>query len=71
MMSNRIQSLDLVVCDNNRGPSKHKILEDPDASSRLKQCLNVYCLAEIFMYLNSNDLWTLGSMNTQYKQIIN
>lgn len=53
------------------GPSKRMKIEDPDTNSRLKYNLNAHCLVEIFKYLNSKDLWTLGSMNALYKQIIN
>lgn len=46
-------------------------MEDKDANCRLRHGLNVHCLAHIFQYLNSVDLYTVGEMNGFYKQIIN
>lgn len=46
-------------------------MEDEDANCRLRHALNGHCLAEIFQYLDSGDLYTLGGMNEAYKQIIN
>lgn len=45
--------------------------EDKDENCRLRYGLNVHCLAEIFQYLNSDDLYTVGEMNEFYRQIIN
>lgn len=46
-------------------------MEDKDANCRLRHGLNIHCLAHIFQYLNSVDLYTVGEMNGFYKQIIN
>lgn len=43
---------------------------DFDANCRLRNGLNVHCLAEIFQYLDSVDLYTLGEMNDFYRQIV-
>lgn len=43
---------------------------DLDANCRLRNKLNVHCLAEIFQYLDSVDLYTLGEMNDFYRQIV-
>lgn len=50
---------------------KPKTLVDPDIACRLRNGLNVHCLAHIFQYLKTRDLFTLGGMNEFYKQIIN
>lgn len=50
---------------------KPKLAGDSDADCRLRNDLNVHCLALIFQYLNTRDLLTLGGMNEFYKQIIN
>lgn len=53
-------------------PNKRpKLDEDPDANCRLRNNLNVLCMAHIFQYLNTRDLLTLGGMNDFYQQIIN
>lgn len=44
---------------------------DPDTNCRLRHGLNVFCLAHIFQYLNSSDLYKMGKMNGFYNQIIN
>lgn len=46
-------------------------MEDIDANCRLRNGLNVHCLAHIFQYLDSADLYTLGEMAKAYKHIIN
>lgn len=46
-------------------------LEDKDANCRLRHELNVHCLAHIFQYLNSADLYRVGGMNEFYNGIIN
>lgn len=51
-------------------PKKMKI-EDKDLNCRLRHGLNIYCLAQIFQYLDSADLYTVGGMNDFYKEIIN
>lgn len=45
-------------------------MEAKDANCRLRHRLNVDCLAEIFQYLDSADLYRVGEMNEFYKQII-
>lgn len=50
---------------------KSRNMEDKDANCRLRYGLNIHCLAEIFQYLDSVDLHTLGGMNNFYKKIIN
>lgn len=45
-------------------------MEDTDANCRLRHGLNVHCLAYIFQYLDTPDLFTLGGMNEVYQQII-
>lgn len=44
---------------------------DPDANNRLRHGLDPHCLAHIFQYLDTNDLWTLGGMNEYFKEVIN
>lgn len=51
--------------------SKRRKIMDNDADCRLKNGLNPDCLAQIFQYLATEDLWTLSNMNDLYKQIIN
>lgn len=46
-------------------------VEDKDANSRLRYELNAHCLAHIFQYLGTMDLYTIGDMNEYYSQIIN
>lgn len=46
-------------------------MENLDANCRLKHGLNVHCLAHIFQYLDSADLYTIGRINKFYNQIIN
>lgn len=48
-----------------------KIVTDPDVDCRLRHGLNFHCLAHIFQYLDTRDLFTLGEMNEFYEQIIN
>lgn len=45
--------------------------QNKDANCRLRHGLNKHCLAEIFQYLNSVDLYTVGGMNEFYTKIIN
>lgn len=45
--------------------------EDKDANCRLRHGLNVHCLAHIFQFLKTKDLYTIGEMNDFYKGIIN
>lgn len=47
---------------------KHK---DLDWNCRLRHGLNVDCLAHIFQYENSSDLYRTCEMNGFYRQIIN
>lgn len=44
--------------------------EDEDVNCRLRHGLNTDCLARIFQYLDSEDLYTVGEMNVFYNQII-
>lgn len=55
------------------GPSqiKRRKIQDKDADCRLKNGLNPDCLALIFQYIGTDDLWTLSNMNDHFKQIIN
>lgn len=53
-----------------QSPIRSKI-EDKDENCRLRHGLNVHCLAHIFQYLDSADLYTVGVMNEFYEQIIN
>lgn len=46
-------------------------LRDKDMHCRLRHGLNASCLAHIFQYLNSADLFMVGGMNEVYKQLIN
>lgn len=43
---------------------------DENLDCRLRYGLNVHCLSQIFKSLNAADLYTLGSMNGFYRQII-
>lgn len=52
-------------------PENKRNLEEKDESCRLRHGLNVQCLAHIFQYLNSADLYIVGGMNEFYQQIIN
>lgn len=45
--------------------------ENEDENSRLRNGLNVNCLVETFRYLDTDDLFTLGTMSNFYKEIIN
>lgn len=45
--------------------------QNEDASCRLRHGLNNHCLAEIFQYLRSVDLYTVSGMNEFYTKIIN
>lgn len=45
--------------------------ESADTNCRLRNGLNVNCLVEIFQYLDTDELFTLGTMNSFYKGIIN
>lgn len=45
--------------------------KDIDANCRLRHGLNIKCLAQIFQYLDSIDLYTVSGMNNFYKKIIN
>lgn len=45
--------------------------KDKDVNSRLRYGLNTKCLAHIFRYLDSVDLYIVSGMNDFYKQIIN
>lgn len=45
--------------------------QNKDANCRLRHGLNKHCLAEIFQYLKSVDLYTVGGMNEFYTKIIN
>lgn len=45
-------------------------MEDKDEHCRLRHGLNAHCLAHIFQYLDSVDLYTVGRMNEAYHQII-
>lgn len=51
--------------------SKRMKLEEEDENCRLRYGLNIHCLAEIFQYLDSGDLYIVGEMNEFYMQIIN
>lgn len=51
--------------------TKTQPIEDPDVNNRLRYGLNIDCLARIFQYLNSRDLWILGGMNEHFKELIN
>lgn len=44
---------------------------DLDADNRLRHGLNPHCLAHIFQYVDTKDLWTLGGMNEHFKEVIN
>lgn len=45
-------------------------MKDNDVNCRLRHGLNAYCMAHIFKYLDSDDLYILGGMNQVYGQII-
>lgn len=45
--------------------------ENEEVNCRLQNGLNVNCLVEIFKYLDTDELITLGTMNSFYKNIIN
>lgn len=46
-------------------------MDQNDENCRLRNGLNVHCLAHIFQYLHTPDLFVLGGMNDYYKEIIN
>lgn len=48
-----------------------KLEENKDENCRLRYVLNVNCFADTFQYLDSDDLFTLGTMNIFYKEVIN
>lgn len=45
-------------------------MDDIDANCRLRHGLNIQCLANIFQYLDSAELCTVGGMNDFFRQII-
>lgn len=55
---------------NPKNPKQRKI-EDKDKNFRLRYGLNVHCLAYIFQYLDTADLYTVGGMDEFFEQIIN
>lgn len=62
------QKSELNMEETLRQPNAEDI--DEDAKCRLRYGLNTHCLTEIFQYLDSIDLNTVGDMNGFYKQII-
>lgn len=45
---------------------------DLDADNRPRHGLNPHCLAHIFQFVDTKDLWTLyGGMNNHFKEVIN
>lgn len=51
-------------------PPIQQDIQNKDANCRLRHGLNNHCLAEIFQYLKSVDLYTVSGMNKFYAEII-